>query len=112
MVFQKLKRIRDFERRHLAFLQHAEDRDLVISIGHAQEMGRSLNFKQLVLLEIGAPTTLQRRLNRLLQLGVLEKSNHASDRRSSVYTVATSYQKLFRRYLAVMGAVDSIGEKN
>ncbi len=65
-----------------------------------------------MLQEIGASTTLQRRLNRLLQLGVLEKSNHASDRRSSVYTVASPYQKLFRRYLAIMGTVDSIGRKS
>lgn len=105
MVFQQLKRIRDFERRHLDFLHHAEDRDLVIAIGYAQELGRPLNFKQLVLQEIGASTTLQRRLNRLLKLGVLEKSNHAADRRSSVYTIATPYLKLFRRYLHAMAGV-------
>ena len=83
------------------------DRDLLIAIGYAQEMGQPLNFKQLVLQEIGASTTLQRRLNRLLQLGVLEKSNHAADRRSSVYTIVTPYLKIFRRYALAMNAAES-----
>ena len=35
MVFHRLKQIRDFERRHLSFPHHAEDRDLLIAIGYA-----------------------------------------------------------------------------
>jgi hypothetical protein len=56
---------REFERKHLAFVGTLEDLDLVWAIGYGQKSGHPVGLKELVLADFGAPSTVQRRLNRL-----------------------------------------------
>ena len=73
--------IREFERRHLDFLETFLDRDLVCAIAVRQSAGAPLTMKQAVLLGLGSVPTVQRRLRRLRRLGVVRQDRSRADRR-------------------------------
>ena len=80
-VFERLRTLRTFEKQHLSFLRTVEDHDLVCEIGYHQAEGRALTLKQIFLLDVGSVATVQRRLRRLKQLGVVHQHRSAADGR-------------------------------
>src|SRR5271157_3177203 len=70
-IFEKLNTIRAYQRAHLQFLESLEDYDIVCEIGAAQEAGKFMTAKQLLLCDLGAPATLRRRLERMVKMGII-----------------------------------------
>jgi len=81
-LFSALRALREFEKRHLPFLQTVEDYDLMLEIGFRQAAGRPINLKEVMLLGIASVPTVQRRLRRLRELGVLKPQRCAHDGRA------------------------------
>ena len=97
-LFTGLKKIREFERLQLPFLNSIVDFDLVIEIGYAEEQGQSLTLKQLFLLNISSRTTVRRKLARLIEQGIVNRRKHANDNRASLLTISASSIKLLEKY--------------
>jgi DNA-binding MarR family transcriptional regulator len=98
LVFEKLRARTAFEKQHLPQLKTLEDHRLVHEVGYHQSQGRPLTLKQLFLLDTGSIATVQRRLRRLKQLGVIQQRRSATDRRAVELTLSPKYQRLFARY--------------
>ena len=97
-LFTGLKKIREFERRHLPFLRSVIDFDMVIEIGYAEEQGQPLKLKQLLLLNICSRTTLRRKLATLIEQGIIIRRKHANDHRANLLMIAPSGVKLLSKY--------------
>lgn len=97
-LFTGLKKIREFERRHLPFLRSVIDFDIVIEIGYAEEQGQPLTLKQLLLLNICSRTTVRRKLATLIEQGIIIRRKHANDHRASLLMIAPSGVKLLSKY--------------
>lgn len=97
-TFHRLKALREFERRELAFLKTLQDRDLVCEIGLRQALGEPLAVKQVFLLGLGSVPTVQRRLARLRRLGVLQHRRSDADRRSVEITLSPQALRALARY--------------
>jgi DNA-binding MarR family transcriptional regulator len=96
-LFAGLRKMRDLERKHLPFARSMIEFDLIIEVGFHQERGTPLTLKHLVALRICAPTTLNRKLNKLVEQGVLVRKRHDTDGRSVVLGVSkTALQRLDR----------------
>ena len=96
-TFQSLKIARDFRRLHMPFLQTLEDVDLIGEIGLHQARGHPVTLRLLFTKGIASVATVQRRLERLRRLGVVEQSKSDVDRRVVHLTLSPSVLKLFRR---------------
>ncbi len=97
-LFTGLKKIREFERRHLPFLRSVIDFDIVIEIGYAEEQGQPLTLKHLLLLNICSRTTVRRKLATLIEQGIIIRRKHANDHRASLLMIAPSGVKLLSKY--------------
>ncbi len=97
-LFTGLKKIREFERRHLPFLRSVIDFDIVIEIGYAEEQGQPLTLKHLLLLNICSRTTVRRTLATLIEQGIIIRRKHANDHRASLLMIAPSGVKLLSKY--------------
>ena len=97
-LFTGLRKIREFERRHLPFLRSVIDFDIVIEIGYAEEQGQPLTLKQLLLLNICSRTTVRRKLATLIEQGIIIRRKHANDHRASLLMIAPSGVKLLSKY--------------
>ena len=99
---KKLRALRDFERQHLGFLRTMEDYNLLREIGFHQAEGSPLTLKQLFLLDIGSVATVQRRLRRLRQLGVVHQQRSELDARAVEFTLAPRALRLLEKYCAFL----------
>ncbi|MDP2639253.1 MAG: hypothetical protein Q8Q16_01105 [Betaproteobacteria bacterium] len=72
-MFQQFRRLHAFRQKQFPCLQSLLDCVLVVEIGYYQEQGRPLTIKGLLLLKLGAPATVRRRLQRLADLGLVHK---------------------------------------
>jgi hypothetical protein len=97
-LFTGLKKIREFERRHLPFLKSIVDFDIVIEIGYAQEQEQPLTVKQLFLLSISSRTTVRRKLARLIEQGIVMRRKHAKDHRTSLLIISHSTVNRLSKY--------------
>ncbi|MGD9786836.1 MAG: hypothetical protein AB7U30_02670 [Sulfuricellaceae bacterium] len=102
-AYSVLRQIGSFQKKHLSMLQSHEDYAIAAEIGYHQEIGKPLTLKQLFLLEIASPATVQRRLKRLINLGVVSKKYRQSDGRMVELGLSPQTDRAFRRY------ADSIG---
>ncbi len=102
-VFEKLRRIRAFERRRLRFLRTMEDFDVLCEIGLHQEQGRPLTMKELHRLHLESVPTMQRRLRRLRQFGAVVSRRTENDARAVELKIAPRALKLFNRYATLLG---------
>ena len=100
-TISRVRALRDFERQHLGFLKTMEDYNLVREIGYHQAEGKPLTLKQLFLLDVGSVATVQRRLRRLRQLGVVQQHRSKVDGRAVEFTLAPKALKLLERSCAV-----------
>ena len=103
-LFAALKQIRDFQRGQLPFLRNLIDFDIIIEIGHAEENGKPLTQKQVLLLNLSSRTTVRRRLARLIDEGVVRRRKNAKDQRSSHLTISSSSLKSLGKYGVLMAA--------
>ena len=100
-MFQQLRRLQAFEQTHFPYVQSPLDSVLIAEIGYHQERGRPLTIKGLLLLNLGAPATVRRRMQRLVGLGLIHKRPVSHDARichleidSMVRTTCAKYLKL------------------
>ena len=96
-IFSRMKKIREFQRTQLPNLRSIEDFDIVLEIGTSQESGRPMTPKRLALLGIAPSATVQRRLSRLVGLGVIRKRFSQQDGRMVELSVSTDTQATFAR---------------
>jgi|SRR6266581_2881975 len=101
-IFARLKKLREFQKTRLPHLRSIEDFDIIYEIGASQENGGGrMTSKRLALLGIAPPATLQRRLSRLVALGVIEKQPACEDGRIVELSVsrktAEAYANLARQ---------------
>lgn len=97
-VFKKLQALKAFEREHFQVLSTLEDYNLVREIGFHQAEGTPLTLKQIFLLDIGSVATIQRRLRRLKQAGVIAQRRSNADGRALELSLAPKYAKAFEKY--------------
>jgi len=103
-AYERLRAIRAFEREHLRVLQTVEDFNVVLEIAYHEALGRPLNLKQLVLLDTGSMTTVQRRLRRLKREGVIEQHKSRTDRRALEFRLSPRFRRLYAEYGALIGS--------
>jgi DNA-binding MarR family transcriptional regulator len=97
-LFEELRALRAFGKRHLDFFSTAEDHHLIGEIGYQQAKGKLLTLKQLFLLGVGSIATVQRRLRRLKELGLVQHRRSASDRRAVELTLTPKCMRIFGKY--------------
>jgi DNA-binding MarR family transcriptional regulator len=97
-LFAGLRRMRELERRHLPFARSLVEFDLIIEIGYHEERGKPLTFKHLLTLGLCARTTLNRRLNGLVEQGVLVRTRSENDGRAVVLGVSKTASQRLQRY--------------
>src|SRR5258705_6007130 len=105
MVFAQLRSLAEFRKRHLAFLETIEDQDLVREIGHYQVLGAPITLKQLLALGVGSAATVQRRLQRLKHLGVVQQNPSADDRRLVELTLRSACMTAFGKYESLLSGL-------
>ena len=92
--------LREFERNELHFIGSLEDLDLVWSIGYRQQTGKPMSLKELLEGNYGARKTVQRRLNRLRRLMIVQTSRSDEDARRVEFYLTPSTLKRIDRYKA------------
>jgi hypothetical protein len=97
-AYSVLRKIDSFQKKHLPMIQSFEDYTIAVEIGYYQEIGKPLTLKQLFLLEIASPATVQRRLKRLINQGLVSKKYRQTDGRMVELGVTPQMNRLFRRY--------------
>jgi DNA-binding MarR family transcriptional regulator len=104
-LFAALRKIREFERLQLPFLQSMVDFDILIEIGYAEEQQHPLTLKQLLLLNLSSRTTVRRRLARLIEGGIVTRRKNTNDQRSSLLSLSSSSLKLLGKYGGVLTSI-------
>ena len=104
-LFAALRKIREFERSQLPFLESIIDFDLVIELGYAEEQQQPLTLKQVFLLNLSSRTTVRRRLARLIEQGIVRRRKNANDQRSSLLTISPSSLKLLGIYAGTLTSI-------
>ena len=89
----------------MPFLKSMVDFDIVVEVGYAEEEGRPLTLKQLLLLNHNSRTTVRRRLAHLIEQGIVRRRKNANDRRSSLLSVSSPSLKLFDRYHGTLTSI-------
>jgi hypothetical protein len=101
-MFQQIRRVQEFERKHLPFLEASLDAVLVAEIGRQEDLRQPLTVKGLLLLNLGAPATVRRRLGRLVQLDVVHKNRVQRDMRIQQLTIDRTVRKVYGRYFRLL----------
>ena len=104
-MFQQLRRLQAFRQKQFPCLQTHIDCLLVVEIGYYQEQGRPLTIKRLLLLNLGAPATVRRRLQRLIDLGMVHKFRANHDRRICHLEIDPAMRARFAKYLRLILAL-------
>ncbi len=104
-LFAALRTIREFEKRQLPFLKSIVDFDLIIEIGYAEEQQQPLTPKQIVLLNICSRTTVRRRLERLIEQGIVRRRKNANDQRSVLLTISSAHLKMLDKYGSTLTSI-------
>lgn len=88
-------------------LQTLVDFDLAIEIGYHQALDEPLTLKHLFLLDVAPPATVQRRLRRLISLGLATKSFRPDDGRMVELRLSGKMEKMLVRYAAKIDKVSN-----
>jgi hypothetical protein len=97
-IFNRLTRIRKFEKSHLPFLVTLEDFDIARVIGLHQENAQLLLLKQLYLEGIGSYATVTRRVGKLRAGGYVMAKPWGTDKRAMALTLSPAVQRIYHRY--------------
>lgn len=103
-LFEKLHALKTFEKPHVDFVGTAEDYHLICEIGYQQAKGEPITLKQLFLLDIGSTATVERRLRRLKELGLVQHRRGMNDRRAIELTLSPKCIRIFAKYDTLMGS--------
>lgn len=103
-LFDKLRARSAFEKQRLEFFGTVEDHHLIGEIGYHQATGKPLTLKQLFLLDVGSVATVQRRLRRLKELGLVQHRRSPSDRRAVELTLSPKCLRNLAKYDALVSA--------
>lgn len=98
-IYTTLRAINQLQRKHLPMFESTVDFNIAVEIGYFQECGTPLTLKQLFLLEVASPATVQRRLKLLVHKGLVKKSDNPSDGRMVELTLTEDADRMFRKYL-------------
>jgi DNA-binding MarR family transcriptional regulator len=91
------------EQRHLPFINTLEDRNIATYIGyHDIVLGDPLTLKHLFGLEIASMATVQRRLARLVSMGVVVKRGDPHDKRVFTLHLSASALRDYRRFAGAL----------
>lgn len=101
-MFQHFRRLQAFGLKYFPCLQTPIDSRLIVEIGYHQEQGRPLTIKSLLLLKLGASATVRRRLQRLVNLGVIHKRRVNHDRRICHLEIDPAMRAKFANYLKLI----------
>ena len=101
-MFQQLRKLQAFVHQHLPYLESPIDHVLIIEIGYYQERGHTLTVKRLLLLKLGAPATVSRRLQRLVRLGLVHKRRVRHDGRLYCLEIDSAVRKTYAGYLKLI----------
>lgn len=82
----------------LPFVRSLLDHDILIAIGAADEVHAPLGYKQLVLLDLAPPTTLQRRLKTLVGNRAISRSTRRGDGRLVSYSLTRKTLAAYKQY--------------
>jgi DNA-binding MarR family transcriptional regulator len=104
-VFAALRTTRAFKRRHMRFLQTQDDWNLVVEIGFHQEDGKPLTMKKLQLIGLVSVPSLQRRLRRLREGGIIVARRSAQDARLVELTLSPNIMRAFAKYSELIKSV-------
>lgn len=107
-IFTAWRKVRDFERSRLPFLNSVIDFDIIIEIGYAEEEGKPLTLKQLLLLISTSRTTVRRRLAKLIEQGVVVQRKSSSDQRANLLTISPASLKVFGKYAGTITAAFTV----
>jgi DNA-binding MarR family transcriptional regulator len=107
-LFAGLRRMRELERKHLPFVRSLAEFDIIIEIGFHEERGKPLTLKHLLTLGICARTTLRRKLNDLVEQGVVVRTRRENDGRASLLGISKSAFQRLDRYRG--GMLASLGQ--
>ncbi len=97
-IFERMRAFRALENQHIPALNTGPDRHLIGEIGYHQAKGKPLTLKQLFLLNIRSIATVQRRLRRLKQLGLVQHRRAAKDRRTVELLLSPKCVRIFTKY--------------
>ena len=101
-MFQRLRRLQAFERKYFAYLESPLDSVLIAEVGFHEQHGRPLTVKGLLLLKLGAPATVRRRLQRLVGLGLIHKLRVSHDGRIYNLEVDSAVRMTYAKYFKLM----------
>lgn len=101
-MFGPIRRLKEFEHQYLPHLQSHIDFMVIAEIGYYQEQGSPLTVKKLLLLDIGAPATVQRHLRRLVRLGLVRKRRLRHDRRVWQLEIDAAVRKTYAKYVRLL----------
>ncbi len=97
-AFYNLWLLSIFQRKHLPMFQALVDYSIAIEVGFHQKNGNPLTLKQLFLLDLAPTSTVQRRLKRLIDLGIIDKDTNPIDRRMIELKITPGADRLLRKY--------------
>jgi len=101
-MFQQLRRLQAFNQKHFPCLQSHLDHKVIVEIGYYQDQRRPLTIKGLLLLHLGAPATVRRHLQRLVDLGLVHKRRANHDRRICHLEIDPPVRIRFAKYLKLI----------
>lgn len=96
-VIARLRQLRQAQRQNQPIIESLEDLDIVLEIGTAQEQGQLVCAKHLLATNLGAPATVRRRLERLVQGGIVSKTKNYRDSRVADLRLSTATVNEFNR---------------
>lgn len=96
-VFGKLRKIGKSERRYLPLLQTLEDIEIVREIGYHQEAGIPLALKHLLEMKIASDATMNRRVKRLKELGLVRQRPSRTDGRVGLLRLSPAVLRAYAR---------------
>lgn len=100
--FALWRSLRRFEKQDFPFMESAEDRDVLIEIGYHQEIRQALTMSGLLSLRIGAEATIERRVRRLKQLGVVVQEFHPTDKRQRLLLLSDECRQRYGRSVRLL----------
>lgn len=103
-LFEKLRVLKMLQKPHPDFVGTVEDYHLICEIGYQQAKGEPLTLKQLFLLGVGSVATVERRLRRLKELGLVKHRRAANDRRVVELTLSPKCVRAFAKYDTLMSS--------
>jgi len=80
-MFSRYARVYELAAKHFPCIQTRLDGMIAAQVGMFQERGRPLTIKELLLLKLGAPATVRRRLQRMAGMGLIHKKRAGHDKR-------------------------------